>query len=59
MSRKDFELIAGVFKGRTSDAAVTSLAVAMAKRLKEANPRFQPNRFLKACGVEDYDASWM
>ena len=55
MSRKDYELIAGVFSehnrrygGRTS-AVADELAEDLAKALAEDNPRFNRECFLKAC----------
>jgi hypothetical protein len=66
MTRKDYELIAGVFahringleardNGATATAAslftAKELADAMALQLKQDNPRFDRERFLKACGV--------
>lgn len=58
MTRKDYELIAGVFRyeieaephdGRRD--AVIDTAERMAVELKADNPRFDSNRFLKACGA--------
>ena len=59
MTRKDFELIAGVVE--KSDQAVmpiskqakSRIATFFAQALTGTNPRFDKIRFLKACGVED------
>ena len=59
MSRKDFNLIASVIANFSGESAGQALAIAMANALRKTNPRFDTDRFLKACGVEDYDASWM
>lgn len=57
MSRKDYELIAGRIKGTRSTYSSTvaidivdDLAMALAESLRDENPRFNTNRFLKACG---------
>lgn len=59
MTKMHFELIAAVIKPRIRDAAVVSLAVAFASELRRTNAAFQPSKFLKACGVEDYDTCWL
>lgn len=60
MQRRHFQFIADVIKPRIGDdQAVQSLAIAFAKALKSTNPLFSPERFLTACGVQDYDCSWM
>ena len=57
MTRKDYILIAEVFRvelercdGRAQDG-VAFAARSMALRLSQDNPRFDHDRFLKACGV--------
>ena len=52
MTKKDFQLIAEVFKykGVTLSKFVSCYAVAEA--LAQSNPRFNKDKFLKACGVE-------
>ena len=64
MSRKDYELVAGVFRnhvvsmmtcGKDNYAAqVTELGILaedMASALQGNNPRFNRARFLQACGI--------
>jgi hypothetical protein len=60
MSRKDFELIARVFNRemglsggdeRGRKYLVGGLARLLATELEGTNPRFDRERFLKACGV--------
>ena len=69
MSKKDFELIARVLKRCRADseyhtalsgpqrrAAVASIdnaSIDFADELAATNPRFDRERFLRACGVED------
>ena len=59
MTKKDFELIAGVLRGkrpeplcRTSYALWLITAESFAQALSDAHPRFDTLRFLAACGVE-------
>lgn len=62
MTRKDYELIAKAikdscrysngFSGYDMDV-VKSTMECLADALKIDNPRFDPARFLKACGIED------
>lgn len=63
MTRKDFELIAGVFskrlavagfdkKGSADRALITNLAEQFAKELAGTNDRFDSEKFLKFCGVK-------
>ena len=58
MTRKDYELIAGVFALETKDepqgralSKMRWLATGIATKLQNENPRFDRERFLKACGV--------
>ena len=72
MTRKDYELLAAVFKRYTDadkagDAAtghqeqseadkarqsrLKALALALSDSLKQDNPRFNAETFLKACGI--------
>lgn len=53
MTKKDFELIASVIAqfGRVRQNA-DFLADIMAEKLSEKYPRFNREKFLKACGVE-------
>jgi len=53
MSKKDFQLIANVLKAH-SDSPVNSgvikeLALSFASELAKTNPRFNAQRFVKAC----------
>jgi hypothetical protein len=64
MTRKDYELIAKVFKGanvpnpdkdewnKAYSYGIKQSALDMADALAADNPRFDRERFLKACGVE-------
>ena len=58
MTKKDFQLIATVFKQAREDAvdkksrlAGDVIALRMARELKTTNPRFDADRFLNACGI--------
>lgn len=66
MTRKDYELIAGVFykefldlggdgrqynMGRADEWR--TLAIMMANNLQLNNPRFNKDKFLRACGVSE------
>ena len=56
MTRKDYELIAKVFKKfpRYTDELALNievLATELGKALEQDNPRFDRARFLDACGV--------
>lgn len=54
MSRKDFEMIARVVRYfRSRNLVVPGLGEAFADELEKTNPRFDRQRFLKACGVDD------
>jgi hypothetical protein len=63
MTKKDFELIAGVFskrlevagfdkKGSADRALITNLAEQFAEALAGTNDRFNAETFLKFCGVK-------
>ncbi len=55
MTRKDFELIADVLSGHYRNgneeqkAEITACALSFAQRLQSTNPRFNVQRFVKAC----------
>ncbi len=62
MTRKDYELIAKVIKVHANfkctytdqrKVEMLDLAIDLAVYFQEENPRFDPARFLKACGIED------
>lgn len=59
MSRKDYELIAGVLRRSMNDheglvrGALVRLARDMASELRMTNPRFNEYRFLTACRLTD------
>lgn len=55
MSRKDYELIAGVIsnsQGLTRGGIMDTLAERFADELAKENPRFDRAKFLKACKVQ-------
>ena len=55
MTKKDFELIAGVFNcfvGYAEDQNVESMAKKMADKFGAINPPFNTEMFLRACGIE-------
>ena len=55
MTRKDFELIAEVLSGHYQNgteeqkAEIAACALSFAHRLQATNPRFNVQRFVKAC----------
>ncbi len=55
MTRKDFELIAEVLSGHYQNgteeqkAEIAACALTFAQRLQSTNPRFNVQRFVKAC----------
>ena len=61
MTRKDYELIARVFKQELDRADDRELAIGyiwpvaseLSRALRSTNPRFDPSRFLTACGMAD------
>jgi hypothetical protein len=56
MTKKDYELIARVFKSENATAeskAISELAEMLAYELGLENPRFNRSIFLKACGVSN------
>lgn len=68
MTRRHYRIVADVLRAfksaedcgwvlyhRRTQAIVVSLAVAFA----QDNPRFNPATFIAACGVSDYDSSWI
>ena len=52
MTRKDYQLIADVFARSAGDDIAKFLAVNLADKLKQDNPRFDADKFLTACGVK-------
>lgn len=52
MTKKDYELIAGVFARTAWDDIAKSMAVNLAIELEKDNPRFDRAKFLTACGVK-------
>ena len=57
MTRKDYELIAGVIKAQrgkmhNETETVDEVAQAMCEALEDTNPRFNRETFLAACGVK-------
>lgn len=64
MTKKDYILIALVFKDARNAAANDmarqagdDIAMRMARCLKLANPRFDTDKFLNACGVPEADVN--
>lgn len=51
MSRKHFEALAKYIRGIMDSHARLQAAVAVASACAEANPRFDTDKFYKACGV--------
>lgn len=51
MTRKHFEALAKYVSGIMDSNARLQAAVAVASACKEANPRFDTEKFFKACGV--------
>lgn len=61
MTRKDYQLIADSLKGALPPVqfegdeyrrdGIEAVALGLAERLQEENPRFDRDRFLKACGL--------
>lgn len=53
MTRKDYELIAATIRRcDISYADTDEVARTFAADLAQTNPRFDPDRFLEACGTE-------
>lgn len=56
MTRKDFELLAEFVKdlsmNHDKSVPLETIARKLAKKLRSTNPRFNEDRFLRACGVE-------
>lgn len=61
MTKKDYELIAGIFAwhrksyGGRTDAVVKEVIEDMAMALQEENHRFDKERFIKACNYTSID----
>lgn len=56
MTKKDYELIAGVFwdcRGVTAERTRKIIAETLAFHFARLNPRFNTSRFLSACGVTE------
>jgi hypothetical protein len=51
MSRKHFEALAKYIRGIMDSHARLQAAIAVASACKEANPRFDTDKFFIACGV--------
>ena len=51
MSKKHFELLAKYISGIIDPTIRLNAAVAVASACREANPRFDTNRFFEACNV--------
>lgn len=53
MTKKDFELIASVMnEAKEDDLTIKQTALCFSVVLASKNPRFDKDRFLKACGVK-------
>lgn len=52
MSKKHFETLAKHIRMILDPHVRLNAATAVASACKEANPKFDPQRFFKACGVE-------
>lgn len=57
MTKIDYELIEGVFARYSSDSIdsndskiIYNLAIRLADALQDDNPKFDPDRFMAACG---------
>lgn len=53
MTKKDYELIASVFRASRGHHTPTSIAERLADALKGENPRMDRARFIAACMGED------
>lgn len=52
MTKKDYVLIANVIKlCRESKETLYGLTIVLSRKLKEQNPRFNMDKFEKACGI--------
>ncbi len=51
MSKKHFESLAKYIRGIMDSHARLQASIAVASACKEANPRFDTEKFFKACGV--------
>ena len=56
MTRKDYQLIAQVIAGTRErypdNMAIAHIVGVLGSRLKGENPRFDFQKFMKACGIE-------
>jgi hypothetical protein len=53
MTRKDFTLLAASIAKRESADERRLIAVTLMEFLTEQNPRFDPEKFLRACNLEE------
>lgn len=53
MTRKHYKLIAGALLPYAGTAAHAPIALALARVLAGDNPRFNRERFLRACGLNN------
>lgn len=59
MTKKDYELIADVLTtmryssgtDNSTEALYKSIVLDFALRLRDTNPKFNPDRFIRACGL--------
>lgn len=51
MTKRHFELLARYISGIMDPHARLQAAIAVASASKEANPRFDEQRFYRACGI--------
>jgi hypothetical protein len=54
MSRRDFETIAASISHITDATARRLAAIAVAATCTQLNPRFDAERFFRACGVSEH-----
>ena len=60
MTKKDYELIAKAIKNATADLIISAntettdnIVWGLALELEKENPKFNRNKFVKACGLDD------